>query len=75
MSNFRAIRGMSDILPDETPYWQLLETTVSELLSSYGYGEIRLPLTPISEPSLTLILAEGLAFFRSCISCAMSSME
>jgi histidyl-tRNA synthetase len=35
---------MNDILPDETPYWQYLEQTVSRVLSSYGYGEIRLPL-------------------------------
>jgi len=35
---------MNDILPDETPLWQHLEQTVSRVLSSYGYGEIRLPL-------------------------------
>ena len=49
MSNFRAIRGMNDILPDETPYWQLLEATVGDLLASYGYGEIRLPLVEQTE--------------------------
>ena len=49
MSNFRAIRGMNDILPDETPYWQLLEATVADLLASYGYGEIRLPMVEQTE--------------------------
>jgi histidyl-tRNA synthetase len=49
VSNFRAIRGMNDILPDETPYWQLLEATVGDLLASYGYGEIRLPLVEQTE--------------------------
>ena len=49
MSNFRAIRGMNDILPDETPYWQLLESTVGDLLASYGYGEIRLPMVEQTE--------------------------
>lgn len=44
MSELRAIRGMNDILPDETPYWQFLEETVARLLGSYGYGEIRLPV-------------------------------
>ena len=44
MSNIRAVRGMNDILPGETPHWQHLEQTVSRVLSSYGYGEIRLPL-------------------------------
>ncbi|MEP1472553.1 MAG: histidine--tRNA ligase [Halieaceae bacterium] len=49
MSNFRAIRGMNDILPDETPYWQLLEETVADLLASYGYGEIRMPIVEQTE--------------------------
>ena len=49
MSKFRAIRGMNDNLPDETPYWQLLEATVGDLLASYGYGEIRLPLVEQTE--------------------------
>lgn len=49
MSNLRAIRGMSDILPDETPYWQYLEETVRELLASYGYGEIRFPVVEYTE--------------------------
>jgi histidyl-tRNA synthetase len=44
VSNIRAIRGMNDILPDETPQWQFVEATVSQLLSSYGYGEIRMPI-------------------------------
>ena len=44
MSNMRSIRGMNDILPGETPYWQYLERTVADLLASYGYGEIRLPV-------------------------------
>ena len=35
---------MSDILPDETPYWQFLENTVATVLASYGYSEIRLPV-------------------------------
>ena len=44
MSKLTAIRGMNDILPEETPCWQHLERTVSHVLASYGYGEIRLPL-------------------------------
>ncbi len=49
MSNIRAIRGMNDILPDETPHWRRLEQTVSQLLASYGYGEIRLPVVEQTE--------------------------
>ena len=49
MSNIRAVRGMHDILPDQTPHWQLLEQTVSRVLSGYGYGEIRLPVVEKTE--------------------------
>ena len=49
MSNIRAIRGMNDILPDETPCWQWVERTVGRLLASYGYGEIRLPVVEQTE--------------------------
>ncbi len=44
MNDIRAIRGMSDILPEETPYWRFLEQTVSSVLTAYGYSEIRLPI-------------------------------
>ena len=40
----QAIRGMNDIKPNETPVWQYLEGTVKELLATYGYGEIRMPI-------------------------------
>lgn len=41
---FQAIRGMSDILPNESGLWQAFEEVVYEVLSSYGYREMRLPL-------------------------------
>ena len=44
MSELTAIRGMSDVLPEETPYWQFLERTVAQVLAAYGYSEIRLPV-------------------------------
>ena len=49
MSNITAIRGMNDILPDETPYWQYLEQSIARVLASYGYGEIRLPVVEKTE--------------------------
>jgi histidyl-tRNA synthetase len=39
----QAVRGMNDILPEETPYWQAAEDRLRGLLSAYGYREIRLP--------------------------------
>ncbi|MDG5500435.1 histidine--tRNA ligase [Marinobacter sp. BGYM27] len=44
MAKIKAIRGMNDILPDQTPVWQYLERTVGRVLSGYGYQEIRMPL-------------------------------
>ena len=44
MAKIQAVRGMNDILPSETPDWQYFETTVSNLLTSYQYQEIRLPI-------------------------------
>lgn len=40
----QAIRGMNDCLPTETPLWQWVETKVRNLLASYGYAEIRMPI-------------------------------
>ena len=48
MSSIRAIRGMSDILPEESCYWQFLEARVSDLLGSHGYAEIRLPVVELT---------------------------
>lgn len=40
----QAIRGMNDLLPDASPRWQYLEGKVRQLLSRYGYREIRMPI-------------------------------
>ncbi|AGH80664.1 histidyl-tRNA synthetase [Psychromonas sp. CNPT3] len=40
----QAIRGMNDTLPDQTPVWQKLESLLRQVVSSYGYSEIRMPL-------------------------------
>ena len=42
--SIRSVRGMNDILPDVTPYWQSVEATLNSVLSSYGYQEIRFPI-------------------------------
>lgn len=40
---------MNDILPGQTPMWQFLETTVRQVLKSYGYQEIRMPIVEQTE--------------------------
>ncbi len=42
--HIQAIRGMNDILPEETPAWRYLEEVVRQLVDSYGYREIRMPI-------------------------------
>ncbi|NQZ53822.1 MAG: histidine--tRNA ligase [Piscirickettsiaceae bacterium] len=45
----RSIRGMNDILPEVTPYWQAVETALKQVLTSYGYQEIRFPIVEKTE--------------------------
>nr|WP_256355197.1 histidine--tRNA ligase [Pseudomonas sp. PDM33] len=45
----QAIRGMNDILPDQTPAWRYLERTFADLLDAYGYSEIRMPILEFTE--------------------------
>ncbi len=40
----KTIRGMRDILPDQSPWWQRMERQLIEILSRYGYCEIRTPI-------------------------------
>ncbi len=43
------VRGINDILPDQTYVWQWLEEIARETLQAYGYREIRLPLMERTE--------------------------
>lgn len=40
----QAVRGMNDVLPQESTQWQNLEQTIRDLMAAYGYQEIRTPL-------------------------------
>lgn len=42
--NIQATRGMNDCLPKDTALWQRLEEKLKNVLNSYGYSEIRLPI-------------------------------
>lgn len=42
--SIQAIRGMNDILPADIKSWQLVERIFYQLMESYGYEEIRMPL-------------------------------
>ncbi|MEA1051056.1 histidine--tRNA ligase [Lamprobacter modestohalophilus] len=45
----RAIRGMHDLLPDDSARWQQLEDRARAVLEGYGYKEMRTPLVEQSE--------------------------
>ncbi len=45
----RAIRGMNDILPEHSGTWSYLESVLRDVVQSYGYAEIRLPLLEQTE--------------------------
>jgi histidyl-tRNA synthetase len=40
----QAIRGMNDMLPEESPVWERFETIVQAWLRRYGYRQIRMPI-------------------------------
>lgn len=42
--NLQSVRGMRDILPEQSSSWQYIENTARELFSSYGYKELRTPI-------------------------------
>ena len=49
MAKIQSIRGMNDLLPADSPLWQYLEATVSDVLGRYGYREIRFPILEQTE--------------------------
>ena len=47
--NIQAIRGMHDVLPEQTARWQFVEQHIRDVLGVYGYKEIRLPIVEKTE--------------------------
>ncbi|MBY5267920.1 histidine--tRNA ligase [Spiribacter salinus] len=43
------IRGFGDVLPEEAPGWQFVESVFRRELTRYGYDEIRLPIVEKTE--------------------------
>lgn len=42
--NIKALRGMNDSSPADTPLWQWVEGQIKQTFTSYGYSEIRTPI-------------------------------
>ena len=49
MAKIQAVRGMHDILMQDTPHWQYMEESISSILRQYAYQEIRLPIVEKTE--------------------------
>lgn len=61
--SLQAVRGMNDILPDASSYWHLLESFCRDIVTRYGYQEIRFPIV------------ESTALFRRSIGEATDIVE
>jgi histidyl-tRNA synthetase len=49
VEQIQPVRGMNDVLPQEIGAWQHFEACTRELLTAYGYEEIRTPLLEHTE--------------------------
>jgi histidyl-tRNA synthetase len=45
----KAVRGTRDLLPDQTPLWNHVESTARAVFARYGFGEIRTPIFETTE--------------------------
>jgi histidyl-tRNA synthetase len=66
----KAVRGTRDLLPDQTPLWNRVESTARAVFSRYGFGEIR---TPIFES--TDLFARGVGEETDIVSKEMFTWE
>ena len=58
MSKIQAIRGMKDVLPEESYQWEWIESVIREWLATFGYQNIR---TPILESTDLFVRSIGTA--------------
>ncbi len=49
LPRIQAIRGMNDILPEQSPLWEFFEDTAREVFRQYGYRNIRTPIVERTE--------------------------
>src|SRR5215475_3618114 len=49
MDLIKGIKGVKDILPEETPRWRFIEDAARRWALCYGYQEIRIPIFELTE--------------------------
>jgi len=47
--SLQAIRGMNDLLPEQSALWRYVERHIEALMGEYGFGQIRTPLVEATE--------------------------
>jgi len=52
----QSVKGMNDLLPELSPYWQFVEQVLREIAGAYAYDEIR---TPILEKTALFVQSIG----------------
>ncbi|VAW89379.1 Histidyl-tRNA synthetase [hydrothermal vent metagenome] len=45
----QSIRGMNDLLPEQSSDWQYIENHLRQVVAAYGYNEIRMPIVEMTE--------------------------
>src|SRR4051812_38531899 len=48
MDSIKGIKGVKDILPEETPRWRLIEETARRWATTYGFEEVRIPIFEVT---------------------------
>src|SRR5690606_13976883 len=48
-STISPVRGMNDVLPDDEPLWERLESAAAALFKAYDYHRIRIPVLEKTE--------------------------
>jgi len=66
----QAVRGMNDVLPDESLLWERFEDTARSVFAQYGYRNIRVPIV---EP--TALFVRGIGEFTDVVEHEMYTFE
>jgi len=48
-NTIKAIKGMHDVLPKDSAKWQNLENNLSNILNTFGYSQVRMPIVEKTE--------------------------
>jgi histidyl-tRNA synthetase len=69
-SALQAVRGMNDVLPDESHHWEHFEDAARTVFAQYGYRNIRLPIV---EP--TALFVRGIGEYTDVVEREMYTFE